>query len=91
MKDLLKFWKYINENYDEDYIEEALENNEIDINALQEVAIAKLNKDELDSLFGDIINVFMDVSGIDNYGDVYNVLKDDIGMSEDRITKLLEA
>ena len=89
MKDLLKFWSYINENFDEDSIEEAVENNEVNVDVFQEHSISNLSEEILDSLFGDIINVFMDVAGTDNYGDVYDVLKNIIGMDESRIDELL--
>ena len=89
MKDLLKFWSYINENFDEDSIEEAVENNEVNVDVFQEHSISNLSEEILDNLFGDIINVFMDVAGTDNYGDVYDVLKNIIGMDESRIDELL--
>ena len=89
MNELLKFWQYVSENYDGDCIDDALENNGISAELLRKDHLAKLNADELNSLFGDIINVFMDVSGTDNYGDVFEILTTEIEMNEAQASEIL--
>ncbi len=89
MKELLRFWSFITNNCDEETVEELLENYEFDADTFSEKKLSVLSDEEIDSLFGDLIGLYMDASGTDNLGDVYEVLVTEVNMSEERASKLL--
>ena len=89
MKELLSFWKWLNENFDIEELEEYLEPYDFDVDVLVEANLSSMSHEQIDSLFGNLIGVYMDVSGTDNLGDVYELLKDTIHLDDDRINVLL--
>ena len=89
MKELLSFWKCLNENFDIEELEEYLEPYDFDVDVLVEANLSSMSHEQIDSLFGNLIGVYMDVSGTDNLGDVYELLKDTIHLDDDRINVLL--
>ncbi len=89
MKEILSFWKWLNENFDIEELEEYLEPYDFDVDVLVEANLSSMSHEQIDSLFGNLIGVYMDVSGTDNLGDVYELLKDTIHLDDDRINVLL--
>ena len=87
MNELLEFWAFIQEEFDKDLIEEF--GYGINFKRFTEEYLAKASAEEIDDAFDDLINLYMDVSGTDNYGDVHDCLRHFI-KDEDRIKQLLE-
>ena len=89
MKELLNFWKYIMNTWDQDEIDFAAETINLDTAKFQQANIAKLSYDEIDMLFGELIDLVMDGFGIDNYGDVYEMLLS-AGIDENRAQEIID-
>ena len=71
-------------------MEAGMEPDEIaEVTGLSKEEISSLSSEEADSLFGDLIGLYMDVSGTDNLGDVYELLTAEIGVDEKHAEKLL--
>ena len=90
MNDLLKFWKYIKGIWHADEMTDASEDYEFDLAQMTQGNLAKLSEDEIMSLFGDVINFVMDGLGIDNYGEIYDMLLSS-GINESRAKEIMDA
>lgn len=89
MNDLLRFWKWLKDNFDLEVLEEYMEGYDFSVEDLNDNSLSEKEDDEIESIFGDLISLFMDVSGNDNYGDVYQILKDEIKLDDSKIDELL--
>lgn len=87
---VLKFWKYIKETWDSEEINNAIEDYEFDKKRISKNAVSKLSDDEIVDLFSDLVEFVMDGFGIDNYGEIFEILKDNVGLSEDEISRILD-
>ena len=90
MNELLDFQKFIQDEYDEDSINWFLEDSEgqIDPEDLTPEHLSALSPEQIDHLFSQLIELYMDVSGTDNIGDVYECLKGFV-KDEKRIRRFL--
>ena len=88
MEELLNFWKYISNTWNQDEIDSAAEYIDLDTAKFQQNNIAKLSNDEVDMLFGELIDLVMDGFGFDNYGDIYEMLIS-VGIDEDRAQEII--
>lgn len=86
----LDFWKYINENYDEEIVEEYVECNEIDVSKMNKKGLSPLKEDEMRTLFYALTNLYMDVSGDDSYSDVFDLLQIITDLDDRKIAELLD-
>lgn len=53
-------------------------------------SLSKLDADEKLELWGSLVELIMDISGMDNYGDVYELLKSLTTLREEEIEEILE-
>ena len=90
MNDLLKFWKYIKNTWDADEIETAAEDFDFDTAKLKQSNLTKLSEEDINTLFGEIIDFVMDGFGIDNYGEIYDMLISS-GIDENRAQEIMDA
>lgn len=82
--------QYINDTWGSDAINAAAEVFEFDKSRLAKDNISKLYEDEIDELFRDLVEFVMEGFGIDDYGEIHDILKDDVGMDEEDISIILE-
>ena len=90
MNDLLKFWNYIKTIWNSEEMADVSEDFEFDISQLTQANLIKLSDEEIISLFGDVIDFVMDGLGIDNYGEIYDMLLTS-GIDEDRAKEIMDA
>lgn len=88
MNELLNFWNFVNKTFDSEEIEWYIEQNELDSDMFSVEHLSSLAPEEIDDIFSDVINLYMDVSGVDSIHDVFELLKSYI-KDEARINKLL--
>ena len=69
---------------------DASEDYEFDLAQMTQGNLAKLSEDEIMSLFGNVINFVMDGLGIDNYGEIYDMLLSS-GINESRAKEIMDA
>ena len=86
---ILIFWKYLNnlseeEDIDLDYW---LEENEVDISTITDNS----SDEELEDFFYNLISTYMDATGNDNYGDVFELLCEITELEPQRIADILDA
>ena len=89
MDELLSFWKMVKSEFDRDIIEEMAEDAGTDLSQFSKKHLTGLSADEIDGVFKELIALYMDVSGTDSEGDVYELLCNYI-QDEERIKKILE-
>lgn len=68
----------------------ASEDFEFDISQLKQANLIKLSDEEIISLFGDVIDFVMNGLGIDNYGEIYDMLLTS-GINEARAKEIMDA
>lgn len=90
MNDLLNLWNHIRNTWDMEEIETAAEDFDFDISKLDNDYLQKLSSDDIIDLFGDVIDFIMDGFGIDNYGEIYDMLIS-AGINEDRAHEIMDA
>ena len=90
MNDLLNFWKYVKNTWDIEEIETAAEDFDFDVSKLEKDYLKKLSSEDVADLFGDAINFVMDGFGIDNYGEIYDMLIN-AGIDEERAHEIMDA
>ena len=90
MNDLLKFWKYIKSTWDAEEIEATAEDFDFDTAKLKQSNLAKLSEEDITALFGEVIDFIMDGFGIDNYGEIYDMLIS-AGIDESRAQEIMDA
>ena len=74
MDELLSFWKMVKSVFDRDIIEELEEDAGTDLSQFSKKNLTGLPSDEIDGVFKELIALYMDVSGTDSEGDVYELL-----------------
>ena len=89
MKDLLNFWSLVNDTFDSEDIELAAEEWSFETERYTKENISKLTKEEIDKMFWELISFVMDGFGIDNYGDIADMLYS-IGLDDERVAELLD-
>ena len=89
MDELLNFWKMVKSEFDRDIIEEMAEDAGTDLSQFSQKHLAGLSANDIDTVFKELIALYMDVSGTDSEGDVYELLHNYIE-DEERIKKILE-
>lgn len=90
MNDLLKFWDHLKRIRDTEEIETAAEDFDFDISKLDKSHLKNLSSEDIIDLFGDVIDFVMDGFGIDNYGEIYDMLIS-AGIDEDRAQEIMDA
>ena len=90
MNDLLNFWNHVTDTWNMEEIESAAEDFDFDISKLDQESLKKLSSEEIIDLFGDVIDFIMDGFGIDNYGEIYDMLIS-AGIEEDRAHEIMDA
>lgn len=90
MNDLLKLWNHVKNAWDMEEIEAAAEDFDFDIAKLNKDYLKKLSSEDIIDLFGDVIDFVMDGFGIDNYGEIYDMLIN-AGIDEDRAQEIMDA
>lgn len=90
MNDLLKLWNHVKNTWDMEEIEAAAEDFDFDISQLDNDYLKKLSSEDIIDLFGDVIDFVMDGFGIDNYGEIYDMLIN-AGIDEDRAQEIMDA
>ena len=90
MNDLLNFWNYVKNTWDLEEIEAAAEDFDFDISKLNKNHLKNLSSEGIIDLFGDVIDFIMDSFGIDNYGEIYDLLISS-GIDEDRAQEIMDA
>lgn len=90
MNDLLKLWNHVKNTWDMEEIEAAAEDFDFDIAKLNKDYLKKLSSEDIIDLFGDVIDFVMDGFGIDNYGEIYDMLIN-AGIDEDRAQEIMDA
>ena len=92
--ELLKFWNFVLDNWAEEEIDEMCYWNDygeifssIEINA---ETLEELSEESVKDLFCTLIDIFMDVSGTDNYEEVYEILNEETELTPKEIKELLE-
>ena len=90
MNDLLNFWNYVKNTWDLEEIEAAAEDFDFDISKLNKNHLKNLSSEDIIDLFGDVIDFVMDGFGIDNYGEIYDLLISS-GIDEDRAQEIMDA
>ena len=71
-------------------IESAAEDFDFDISKLNKESLKELSSEGVIDLFGDVIDFIMDGFGIDNYGEIYDMLLS-AGIEEDRAHEIMDA
>ena len=89
MEELLSFWKMVKSEFDWDIIEEMAEDADTDLSQFSKKNLTGLSADEIDDVFKELIALYMDVSGTDSEGDVYELLGEYI-KDDERIKRILE-
>ena len=89
MNDLLKFWDLVNKTFDPEDIELAAEEWGFETERYTKENLSKLAKEEIDPIFYDLISFVMDAFGIDNLGDIADMLYS-IGLDDERVAELLD-
>lgn len=90
MNDLLNFWNHVKGIWDMEEIESAAEDFDFDISKLNKESLKELSSEGVIDLFGDVIDFIMDGFGIDNYGEIYDMLLS-AGIEEDRAHEIMDA
>ena len=90
MNDLLNFWNHVKGIWDMEEIESAAEDVDFDISKLNKESLKELSSEGVIDLFGDVIDFIMDGFGIDNYGEIYDMLLS-AGIEEDRAHEIMDA
>lgn len=89
MKNIQKFWNYMKSQYG-DELEDYMEDYDLSEGTFSDGSLSKLDADEKLELWSSLVELIMDVSGMDNYGDVYELLKSLTTLSEEEIEEILE-
>ena len=89
MDELLNFWKMLKKEFDKDQIEEYAEDAGTDLKKFSSKYLAKLSAEEVDEVFWELIALYMDVSGTDSLGDIYELLHEFV-KDESRINRILK-
>ena len=88
MEALIKFWKYIKKLGEAEEIADIAEDFDFDTKQFIKAKLSKLTEGEMDALFGELIDFVMDGMGMDNYGEIHDMLTS-IGLSKERIAEIL--
>lgn len=89
MKNIQKFWNYMKSQYG-DELEDYMEDYDLSEGTFSAGNLSKLDADEKLDLWGSLVELIMDISGMDNYGDVYELLKSLTTLREEEIEEILE-
>ena len=91
MKEALQiFWKFLTENFEMDAIIQSAETYEINTSLINDDFIFSLTEEKAKELLGYLTEVYMDVSGNDNYGEVYEILQEITSLDENEIEAVLD-
>ena len=90
MTDLLKFWQHINKTWDSEAISQASEDNDFETEFFSNKDLGDLEEKEIIALFSALINVVMVVSGIDNYGEIYEMMKGCTSLTDEQLQVIFE-
>ena len=89
MEELLAFWEMLKKEFDIDLIEEYAEDAGTDLKKFSSRNLSNLSTEEIDEVFWELISLYMDVSGTDSLGDVYEILHEYV-KDESRISRILK-
>ena len=85
------FWRFLNAYADEEDVDFKywLEENNIQKEIIEE-QLKTLSNAELEDIFYNLVNTYMDISGNDNYGDVFEILLDILKLEPEKFAELLD-
>ena len=90
---LLQFWAFVLETWGQEEIDEMCYwHNYDDTYASIEISedgLSQLSEKEVEEYFTTLIDIYMDVSATDNYGEVQELLEDVTDLSSQEIDRLL--
>ena len=90
VEDIKKFWNYIENIFEKDEIESALDAYEFERKYLKDEELDKLPPDEIQKLFGYLVYIVMNELGDGDFYTMYEILSEDMGLSQEDISYLLD-
>ena len=90
IKDINKFWRYINNCFDAEEIDYAIEKMGFEINRLDNREWKKLSDEELKGLYGDMVYMVLNELSSGDFETMYDVLSENMGLSQEDISYLLD-
>lgn len=89
-KDIKKFWKYVENTFEKDEIESALDAFEFERKYLKDEELDKLPPEEIQKLYGYLVYIVMNELGDGDFYTMYDVLSENMGLSQEDISYLLD-
>ena len=90
VEDIKKFWKYIENIFEKDEIESALDAFEFERKYLKDEELDKLPSEEIQKLYGYLVYIVMNELGDGDFYTMYEILSEDMGLSQEDISYLLD-
>ena len=90
VEDIKKFWKYIENIFEKDEIESALDAYEFERKYLKDEELDKLPSEEIQKLYGYLVYIVMNELGDGDFYTMYEILSEDMGLSQEDISYLLD-
>ena len=89
-KAVIDFWNYIIENLEIEVVEEYAESYEIDVSKITTEHLSTISEKETEELLGCLAELYMDVSGNDNYGEIFDLIFEITEIDERKLARILE-
>ena len=90
VEDIKKFWKYIENIFEKDEIESAVDAFEFERKYLKDEELDKLPSEEIQKLYGYLVYIVMNELGDGDFYTMYEILSEDMGLSQEDISYLLD-
>ena len=90
VEDIKKFWKYIENIFEKDEIESALDAFDFERKYLKDEELDKLPSEEIQKLYGYLVYIVMNELGDGDFYTMYEILSEDMGLSQEDISYLLD-
>ena len=90
VEDIKKFWKYIENIFEKDEIESALDAYEFERKYLKDEELDKVPSEEIQKLYGYLVYIVMNELGDGDFYTMYEILSEDMGLSQEDISYLLD-
>ena len=88
--DIEKFWKYIENTFEKEEIENALDAFEFERKYLEEDELDKLPSEEIQKLYGYLVYIVMNELGDGDFYTMYDILNENMELSQEDISYLLD-
>lgn len=89
-KDIKKFWNYVENTFEEEEIESALDAFEFERKYLKDEELDKLPPEEIQKLYGYLVYIVMNELGNGDFETMYDVLSENMGLCEEDISFMLD-